>query len=247
MSTIIDTSDTVFRILLCEDDDAIATGLIDSLQEDGFVCTRARHGAEALACFASSAPTTFHLMLLDVRLGPGPDGFAVCKTLRDQAVRIPIIMLTARDEEIDRILGLEIGADDYVVKPFRYRELSSRIRAQLRRAWGSLSAAPLAEKIRHFGQCRYDEHAMRLFIGDVEQSLTPVELRMLRFFLDHPNQALSRRQIIDAVWSDGWVLEDERAVDVHIRHLREKIESDASNPVCLTTVRGFGYRFEQHG
>jgi two-component system phosphate regulon response regulator PhoB len=241
-----------YRIMVCEDDQAIATSLMEALADAGYGCVRAPNGQTALTELGidgGQAGPPVHLVLLDVRLGPGPDGFAVCRQIREAGLRVPVIMVTARDEEIDRILGLEIGADDYVIKPFRLRELLSRIRAQLRRAWGPLSAAaepPAASSDRHyqFGTCRFDTQTMRLYRDNIDVGLTPVELRMLRYFIENNDQVLSRRQIINVVWGDGWVLEDERAVDVHIRHVREKIETDPASPQFIKTVRGFGYRFE---
>ncbi len=231
------------RILVVEDDPAIALGLCDALRDDGFDVVHAPGGDAALEILTGSrADPNIRLVLLDVRLGPGPDGFAVCRRLREAGLRMPVIMLTARDEEVDRVLGLELGADDYVVKPYSLRELKSRIRAQLRRAYGTLASAVQASTIT-FGSCVFDTQSLRLYRNGKEENLTPVELRLLRYFLDNADIALSRRQIIDAVWGNDFILEDDRTVDVHVRHLREKTETDPADPRHVQTVRGHGYRF----
>jgi DNA-binding response OmpR family regulator len=231
------------RILVVEDDPAITLGLCDALRDEGFDVVHAACGDAALDILTGGrAGPAIHLVLLDVRLGPGPDGFTVCRRLREAGLRMPVLMLTARDEEVDRVLGLELGADDYVVKPYSLREFQSRIRAHLRRAYGTL-AATAATPLISFGSCVFDTQSLRLYRGGREENLTPVELRLLRYFLDNPDMALSRRRIIDSVWGNEFILEDDRTVDVHIRHLREKIEIDPAGPRHVQTVRGHGYRF----
>jgi len=232
------------RILVVEDDQAIALGLVDGLRDAGFEVIHATDGTKAIAVLTETEKAELQprLVLLDVRLGVGPDGFEVLKRMRTAGCRQPVIMLTARDEEVDRVLGLELGADDYVVKPYKLRELISRVKAQLRRAYGEFAPKSNEETI-NFGELSFDPESLRLHGNGSEIFLTPVELRLLRYFLDNQDMALSRRQIIDSVWGSGFVFEDDRTVDVHVRHLREKIEPNPSDPTFLQTVRGYGYRF----
>jgi DNA-binding response OmpR family regulator len=226
----------VATILLVEDDDAVAKGLIYALREEGYGPLRAKDGPSGWQTAISEGPD---LILLDVRL-PGMTGFDVLRKLRDAGHAEPIIMLTARDEETDRVLGLELGADDYVVKPFSLRELLSRIRAQLRRAYGSLAVQ--AETVT-VDELEIDRSRHRVRRGGESVDLTPIEFRLLAHMVTNADIPISRRQLIDAVWGPNTYLEDERTVDVHIRHLREKIEEDPGHPRFVTTVRGVGYRF----
>jgi DNA-binding response OmpR family regulator len=223
-------------LLYVEDDNAIAKGVIRGLEAQGFSPVWARsaeEGAEVLA------RTRVDLILLDVRL-PRKDGFTFCRDIRSQGVTVPIIMLTARDEEVDRVMGLEIGADDYLVKPFSLRELVARIRSQLRRAYGELSGSGTGNIV--LGHLRIDVDSLRVFSGETEVYLTPIELRILRALAENAGTTLTREILIDRVWGDGYALEDVRTVDVHVRHLREKIEKDPSRPTLIQTVRGYGYR-----
>jgi DNA-binding response OmpR family regulator len=199
----------------------------------------AETGQQALELAASQDP---HLILLDLRL-PDVSGFDVCRRLRAAGKRMPILMLTARDEEVDKVLGLELGADDYVVKPYSLRELLSRIRALLRRAYGDLAPAAEHKQIA-FGEIVVDLERLQVLRQGCLVDLTPTEFRLLRYLVTHPDRPLSRDTLIEAVWGYDSSIGTGRTVDVHIRHLREKLEDDPSRPRWLVTVRGVGYKFE---
>jgi DNA-binding response OmpR family regulator len=180
------------------------------------------------------------LIVLDVML-PGQDGFDVCRQIRQtgKLVRTPVLFLTARSDEVDRVLGLEIGGDDYMTKPFSPRELVARIKAHLRRQdTGAAPQTPLS-----MGPFRLDRAARRVYQGDREIELTSTEFKLLEFFLTHPGTAWSREQLLREVWGEQHFVTP-RTVDVHIRRLREQIEEKPDEPGYLVTVRGFGYRFE---
>jgi phosphate regulon transcriptional regulator PhoB len=181
------------------------------------------------------------LILLDVML-PEVDGFELCRQIRHSAVlgRIPVLFLTARSDEVDRVLGLEIGGDDYMTKPFSPRELIARVKAHLRRE--EMDTEPAAVQI---GPFRLDRTARRVFQADRELELTSTEFNLLEFFLTHPGRAYSRDQLLEAVWGEQRYVTP-RTVDVHVRRLRERIEDQPDTPRYLTTVRGFGYRFEEN-
>jgi DNA-binding response OmpR family regulator len=179
------------------------------------------------------------LVLLDIRL-PDLSGFDVCRELRRLGLRQPVIMLTARAEETDKVLGLEMGADDYVTKPFGLRELLARIRAQLRRAYGDLSA-PDADLL-YAGDLIIDRGRGQVQRGREVLNLTPTEFRLLVYLAQNAGLALSRAQILDAVWGYDADVDSERIVNVHIRRLREKVELDPSRPALILTVPGIGYR-----
>ena len=224
------------HILLVEDDPAVGQSLRTGLEREGFRVTWVERGQEGVACARDHGP---HLTILDVRL-PDGSGFDFCRQMRTLGLRLPIIMLTARREEMDKVLGLEMGADDYVTKPFGLRELVSRIRAQLRRAYGELAAANT--DLLYAGDLVIDRGRVRVQRGTETINLTPTEFRLLVTLAQHPGQALSRAQIIDAVWGYGPDVESERTVNVHIRRLREKVELDPSRPALILTVPGIGYR-----
>jgi DNA-binding response OmpR family regulator len=183
-----------------------------------------------------------HLILLDVRL-PDGSGFDFCRHMRQSGLRQPIIMLTVQRDEIDRVLGLEMGADDYVTKPYSLRELISRIRAQLRRAYGKLAAADA--DLLYASDLVIDRGRGFVKRGNQEINLTPIEFRLLVYLARHPGQALSRSQILDGVWGYAVDVESERVVDVNIRRLREKVELDPSRPTLILTVPGIGYRLAE--
>jgi DNA-binding response OmpR family regulator len=191
---------------------------------DGIVYARDRHP---------------HLIILDVRL-PDETGFDVCRQMRQLKLRQPILMLTVRREEADKVLGLEMGADDYVTKPFSLRELLSRIRALLRRAYGELATAG-GDQL-YAADLAIDLDKGAVWRGDARIDLTPTELRLLAFLARHPGQALSRGQILDAVWGSAAGIDSERTVNVHIRRLREKVELEPGKPSLILTVPGVGYR-----
>ena len=228
------------RILVVEDERAVARGLEYGLQSEGFAVLLAETGQRALELAHTEDP---HLILLDLRL-PDVSGFDVCRQLRAEGRRMPILMLTARDEELDKVLGLELGADDYVVKPYSLRELLSRIRALLRRAYGELAVASKGEQII-FGQVEVDLERLMVHRGGQLVALTPTEFRLLRYLVTHPERPFSRESLIEAVWGYDGTIGSARTVDVHMRHLRKKLEDDPSNPRWLVTVRGIGYKFER--
>jgi DNA-binding response OmpR family regulator len=178
--------------------------------------------------------------VLDVML-PEVDGFELCRQIRQSSVlaRTPVLFLTARSDEVDRVLGLEIGGDDYMTKPFSPRELIARVKAHLRRE--EMGAEPPAMET---GPFRLDRTARRVFLDDRELTLTSTEFNLLEFFLTHPGRAYSRDQLLESVWGEQRFVTP-RTVDVHVRRLREQIEEHPDNPRYLTTVRGFGYRFEE--
>jgi DNA-binding response OmpR family regulator len=223
-------------ILLVEDDPAVARSLQDGLEREGYGVAWKDRGADGVDYARDHNP---HLIILDVRL-PDGSGFDVCRKLRALGLRQPILMLTVRDDELDKVLGLELGADDYVTKPYSLRELLSRVRALLRRAYGEFASADA--DLLYAGDLLVDRGRGRVQRGDELINLTPTEFRLLVFLARHPGQALGRAQIIDAVWGHAADVESERAVNVHIRRLREKVELDPSRPALILTVPGIGYR-----
>ena len=226
-------------ILIVEDERAVARGLEYGLTREGFEVFWTDTGRQALEMVRAHEP---QLVLLDIRL-PDISGFDVCRQLRAQGRRMPILMLTARDQEVDKVLGLELGADDYVVKPFSLRELVSRIRALLRRAYGDLAGTPGTGQLA-FGEIEVDLDRLLVYRQGRVVDLTPLEFRLLRYLALHPGQPLSRATLIEAVWGYDSDIGSERTVDVHVRHLREKLEKNPADPRWLLTVRGVGYKFE---
>ena len=214
----------------------MAHSLIDGLEQANFQVVWQENGRDGIAYARDHHP---HLIILDVRL-PDQTGFDVCRQIRQLKLRQPILMLTARHEEADKVLGLEMGADDYVTKPFSLRELLSRIRALLRRAYGEL--ATTGGNQLYAADLVIDLDKGLVWRGDSRIDLTPIELRLLAFLARHPGQALSRRQILDAVWGAPVDVDNERTVNVHIRRLREKVELEPSKPNLILTVPGVGYR-----
>jgi DNA-binding response OmpR family regulator len=229
---------TAERILVVEDDAAVAKGLIFGLESEGFQTRWATRGREAVEAVWSENP---QLILLDIRL-PDISGFDVCSLLRARGAKQPILMVTARDEEVDRVLGLELGADDYIVKPFSLRELISRVRAQLRRAYGELAGGSETPKLV-FDDLTIDMDRMTVRKADRLIHLTPSELRILHHLASRPNRAYTRGEIIQGVWGFDEVVGSDRSVDVHIRHLRQKLEDDPGHPRWIQTIRGVGYTF----
>jgi len=224
------------HILLIEDDPAVARSLQDGLERDGYAITCRYSGAEGVEHASAHNPD---LIILDVRL-PDGSGFDFCRQIRQLGLRQPILMLTVHREETDKVLGLEMGADDYVTKPYSLRELRSRIRALLRRAYGELSSTQA--DLLYAGEVVIDQRRGQVWRGDRQLNLTPTEFRLLAFLARHPGQALSRAQILDTVWGYDADVENERIVNVHIRRLREKIELEPSRPALILTVPGIGYR-----
>jgi DNA-binding response OmpR family regulator len=223
-------------ILLVDDEDAVQKLLAYPLERDGFRVVQARDGEEALARFAEER---VDLVVLDLML-PKLDGLEVCKRLRASS-SVPIIMLTARDDELDKVLGLELGADDYITKPFSIREFRSRVRALLRRAAIPAAAGGEEETIERDG-LRIDLARRDVEVNGRPVQLTYVEFELLRTLASNPGRVFSRRQLLEALWGDS-AYREPRTIDVHVRHLREKLEHDASDPEFILTVRGAGYRF----
>jgi DNA-binding response OmpR family regulator len=227
------------RILLVDDEQPIQTLLSFPLERDGYEVVVAADGREALARFEESPPD---LVVLDVML-PRMDGLEVCKRLRAKGETVPIIMLTAKSEEIDKVLGLELGADDYITKPFSLREFRSRVRAALRRAGMSAGndASPDDEPLEAH-ELRIDPAKRQVTVRGEPISTTFVEIEILSALAHAPGRVFTRDMLLTRVWGDS-AYRDPRTIDVHIRHLREKLERDAKDPEYIFTVRGVGYRF----
>ena len=224
------------RILVVEDELAVARGLEYALQQEGWQVEVARSGKEALAALARRAPD---LVVLDVRL-PDMSGFDISRRLRE-TYTCPVVFLTARDDEVDKVLGLELGADDYMTKPFSVRELTARIRSLLRRAYGSLAGGPGQEVVR-VRDLTLDLVRRRVLKGDRRVELTAIEFDLLRVLATHPGIVYTREALMRQVWDDGRYVGDPRTVNVHISRVREKIDDDPTQPLILTE-RGVGYRF----
>ena len=221
------------RILLVEDEPAITMALEDDLRREGYAVEAVSDGHTA-SRRARESP--FDLILLDVML-PGRDGFEVCRDLRHAGVRAPIIMLTARTQEAEKVLGLEAGADDYVTKPYSPRELRARIKAALRRAGGE------AADVFRFSDVEVDFARHELRRGGRTIDATALELKLLGTFIRHRGRVLSRQQLLDDVWGSGTFVTD-RVVDNQVTNLRKKIEPTPRTPTYLISVRGAGYRFD---
>jgi DNA-binding response OmpR family regulator len=223
-------------ILLVDDEDSIQKLLAYPLEREGYRVLQARDGEEALERFASER---VDLVVLDIML-PKLDGLEVCKRLRAES-EVPIIMLTARDDELDKVLGLELGADDYITKPFSIREFRSRVRALLRRAAVSRQVDEDGEVIATEG-LTVDLARRAVEVRGQRVQLTYVEFELLRILGSHPGRVYSRRMLLEALWG-GADYREPRTIDVHVRHLREKLEQDPAEPRYILTVRGVGYRF----
>jgi DNA-binding response OmpR family regulator len=225
-------------ILLVDDEDAVQKLLTYPLERDGYRVLPARDGEEALDVFRREQ---VDLVVLDIML-PKLDGLEVCRRLRATS-QVPIIMLTARDDELDKVVGLELGADDYITKPFSIREFRSRIRALLRRATVSTQAVEEAERVQADGLV-IDVAKRSVEMNGRPVELTYVEFELLRTMAANPGRVYSRRVLLEQLWGDS-SYRDPRTIDVHIRHLREKLEPDSRNPQFILTVRGVGYRFAE--
>jgi DNA-binding response OmpR family regulator len=229
-------ADRAPRILLVDDEQPIQTLLSFPLQRDGYDVVQASDGREALTRFAEQS---FDLVVLDVMM-PRMDGLEVCRRLRARS-SVPIIMLTAKSEEIDKVLGLELGADDYITKPFSMREFRSRVKAALRRS-GMAQADEDAERPLVAGGLRIDPAKRTVTLDGESVATTFVEFEILNALARSPGRVFTRDMLLARVWGDS-AYRDPRTIDVHIRHLREKIERDAKEPDFIFTVRGVGYRF----
>jgi DNA-binding response OmpR family regulator len=222
------------KILIVEDEPGIAFGLESDLQTEGYEVAVVGDGAEAVQR-ASAEP--FDLILLDVML-PHKDGFEVCRELRHGGMRTPIILLTAKTQEAEKVVGLDVGADDYVTKPFSPRELRARIRALLRRA-----APEGGEEVYRFGHCELDLARFELRRDGQRLDTTTTELKLLAAFVRQRGRVLTRDRLLDDVWGSGISITD-RVIDNHVMALRKKIEDEPSAPRYLISVRGLGYRFD---
>ncbi len=221
-------------ILVVDDESDLRDMLTRSFSRDGHRVTSVADGRAAID---QSSTAHFDIVLLDVALGPGPDGYEVCRTLRTRRNVVPIIMLTALDSEVDAVLGLEAGADDYVTKPFGLAELRSRIRAVLRRAGGRTAGADVLT----VGPLRIDRAQREVTVDGEPVRLTFSEFELLDALMTDPGRLLNRQELLRAIWGDS-AYRDPRAIDVHIRHLREKLEPEPDKPRHILTVRGAGYR-----
>jgi DNA-binding response OmpR family regulator len=234
------------KILVVDDEISLQETLAYNLKKQGYEVQTTGDGTEALELAREMEPD---LIILDVML-PGLDGFEICRILRRE-MSTPVLMLTARDDEIDRVVGLEVGADDYMAKPFSMRELLARVKAMLRRVRLIREEVNHADgeegkpktKIMEFGNLKIDMTRREITVGGEVVAFKPKEYELLTFLAQHQGQVLSREFILERVW--GWdFIGDSRTVDVHVRWLREKIEPDPANPQRIITVRGAGYRFE---
>lgn len=228
------------RILVVEDEDIIRDMVVLALSEEGYEVVSVSDGRSAIELLQSesnSQNSGFDLLLLDLML-PQINGLDICRLLRYQNNIIPILILSAKASETDRVLGLEVGADDYLTKPFSMRELVARCRALIRRQGFTQTAAPM----RRFRDITLNIQECRVLVRGEEINLSPKEFRLLELFMSYPKRVWSREQLIEQIWGPDF-LGDTKTVDVHIRWLREKLELDPSQPEYLITVRGFGYRF----
>ena len=226
------------RILLVDDEQSVQKLLAFPLRKDGYDVVCARDGAEALERLSDDS---YDLVVLDLML-PKVDGFEVCRRVRATS-SVPIIMLTARIEEIDKVLGLELGADDYITKPFSVREFRSRVKAVLRRSeLVARSSEEQAQEPLEDGELRIDFDKRLVTLAGKPVRLTYVEFEILAALARHPGRVYGRATLLELVWGDS-AYRDPRTIDVHIRHLREKLERDAKEPEYIFTVRGVGYRF----
>jgi DNA-binding response OmpR family regulator len=226
-------------ILLVDDEDAVQQLLTYPLEREGFRVVSARDGQEALDVFAAESPD---LVVLDIML-PKIDGLEVCKRLRARST-VPIIMLTARDDELDKVVGLELGADDYITKPFSIREFRSRVRALLRRAKLPAYLGEEGSELISADGLKIDLARRAVELEGRSVQLTYVEFELLRTMASNPGRVFSRKMLLEELWG-GAEYREPRTIDVHVRHLREKLEHDPREPEFIHTVRGVGYRFRE--
>jgi two-component system response regulator RegX3 len=231
------SSDKRVNILLVEDEESFVDALTIGLDREGFDVAIARDGQQAMALFGSE---TFDIVLLDLML-PKMSGLDVCRQIRASS-EVPIIIVSAKSEEVDTVLMLEMGADDYVTKPYRLRELVARIRAVLRRRETNETEMVTDDEIQ-LGPIRMDIDARRCYVNGKEIKLRKKEFALLRLLLENPGRVLTREVLIDRIWGSDYV-GDTKTLDVHIKRLRTLIEDDPKNPEHITTVRGVGYRYE---
>lgn len=230
------------HILVVEDDRNIRMGLTDTLESEGYRVTAAEDGEEAARLLAGS---DFDLVLLDIMM-PKKSGYDLCRSIRSEKADLPVIMLTAKSEEIDKVVGLELGADDYVTKPFGVRELLARISAVLRRC-DRQSKPDASDEVNReifpFGNARVDPRRYCAIRGDETLKLSARELDLLQYFRARPNEVLSRERLLDDIWGMKY-FGTTRTLDQHVAQLRKKIESDPSRPTVIVTVHGVGYKYD---
>ncbi len=229
------------NILVAEDDTHIRNGLIDTLESEGYQAVPAKNGQEALERF-SSGP--FDLVLLDIMM-PAMSGYDVCRAIRKMDEQVPVIMLTAKSEEIDKVLGLELGADDYITKPFGVRELLARISAVLRRSRRNPQVSDKGLKRFRFGTAEIDGRQYRARVGEKSFDLSERELKLIDYFRANADAVLSRDELLNAVWGIEYY-GTTRTLDQHIVQLRKKVEPDPGKPRVITTAHGVGYRYNSH-
>ncbi len=230
-------SSASMKILVVDDEEPLRETLMRSFSKEGHTVQAVAGGAEAIERAGSEQ---FDVILLDVALGTGPNGYDVCRALREQRNIVPIIMLTALDTEADAVQGLEAGADDYVTKPFGLAELRSRIRAVLRRS----GPRGMGREILAIGPIVLDRGHREVSVNDRQAKLTFSEFELLAQLMSEPGRLFNRQELLRAIWGDS-AYRDPRAIDVHIRHLREKVEEKPEEPKLILTVRGAGYRFQE--
>ncbi|MFS0669737.1 response regulator transcription factor [Peribacillus frigoritolerans] len=232
------------KILVVDDEQSIVTLLQYNLEQSGYTVITALDGEQGLEAAVNIRPD---LVVLDLML-PKMDGLEVCKQLRQQKINIPILMLTAKDDEFDKVLGLELGADDYLTKPFSPREVVARIKAILRRSQlqsnGSESSQDQEEGLLKLGELKVFPERYEAFFDEQQLELTPKEFELLLYLAKNKGRVLTRDQLLSAVWNYDFA-GDSRIVDVHISHLREKIEKDTKKPLYIKTIRGLGYKLEE--
>ncbi len=226
------------KILIVEDEESILMALEDDLSLEGFAVTGETDGARG---FERARTGGYDLIILDIML-PGLDGFEICKRLRAEGNTTPIVMLTAKSQEVDKVVGLELGADDYVTKPFSPRELLARVKALLRRA---KPVEPPLERVS-FGDVEVDFKGYEVRKAGEHVELTAKEFSLLRLLVSHPGEVLRRDSILNEVWGDDWDVFP-RTVDTHVAHLRKKLEDDPADPKYIINVRGVGYKFAGDG
>ncbi|MCA1063665.1 response regulator transcription factor [Rossellomorea sp. AcN35-11] len=231
------------KILVVDDEQSIATLLKYNLEQSGYTVITAHDGEEGRDKAIEQSPD---LMILDLML-PSMDGIEVCKELRQRKINIPILMLTAKDDEFDKVLGLELGADDYMTKPFSPREVVARVKAILRRSHAQQEAAPSAPvepaDYKEVGDLKVYPEQYEAYFQEELLELTPKEFELLLYLTDNKGRVLTRDQLLSAVWNYDFA-GDTRIVDVHISHLREKIETNTKKPTYIKTIRGLGYKLE---
>ena len=226
------------RILVAEDDPAILRGVADLLESEGYLVERTENGLAALEHFRANPPD---LVLLDVMM-PGMNGYDLCRAIRGENRIVPVVMLTAKGQEVDKVVGLELGADDYIVKPFGMAELLARVRSALRRGALAAEDPPAESSVFCFGDVRVDFGSMSGLRGRVPFELTPREAELLRYLLDRPNRVVSRDVLLEELWGVECEITT-RTVDQHMARLRQKVEDNPARPRWLQTVHGAGYRF----